>query len=55
MIMSMDNTPTPDVTPDAERRRRQKSRNWAMFALLAGFVVIVYAVTIVKIKMGYGP
>jgi hypothetical protein len=46
------------VPPDdvkAERKRRQRSRNWAVFAFLGGFVALVYAVTIVKMKLGYGP
>jgi len=38
-----------------ERVRRRKRRNWAVFAALVFFVVLVYAVTIVKIKLGYGP
>ena len=32
-----------------ERRRRQKSRALIMALLLAGFVVLIYAITIVKI------
>lgn len=39
----------------AERSRRQRGRNFAIFFSLLGFVVIVYAVTIIKIKLGYGP
>lgn len=42
-------------TPQVERKRRQKSRNWAVFAALLGFVLLVYGVTITKIKLGYGP
>jgi len=38
-----------------ERKRRQRGRNYAIFFILLGFVVLVYAVTITKIKMGYGP
>jgi hypothetical protein len=41
--------------PDAERQRRRRARNWALFAFLGFFVALVYAVTIVKIKAGYGP
>jgi hypothetical protein len=40
---------------EAERLRRRRGRNWAVFLSLLGFVVLVYGVTIVKIKMGYGP
>jgi hypothetical protein len=40
-------------SPESERRR--KRRNWAVFLALMGFVVLVYAITIVKIKLGYGP
>jgi uncharacterized membrane protein len=40
---------------EAERRRRQRSRNLAIFAVLLGIVVLVYAVTIVRIKMGWRP
>lgn len=39
----------------AERTRRQKGRNIAVFLSLLGFVVLVYAITIIKIKLGYGP
>jgi len=40
---------------EVERIRRRKGRNIAVFIVLLAFVVIVYGVTIVKIKMGYGP
>src|SRR5262245_7447346 len=39
---------------EEERLRRRRGRNWALFAFLGGFVAIVYAITIVKIKLGYG-
>ncbi|HEU0118370.1 MAG TPA: hypothetical protein VFR09_07020 [Alphaproteobacteria bacterium] len=39
----------------AERNRRRRGRNLAVFFALLAFVVIVYGVTITKIKMGYGP
>jgi hypothetical protein len=40
----------------AERQRRRRSaRNWALFSILGAFVALVYAVTIVKIGLGYGP
>jgi len=35
-----------------ERRRRQRARNWAIFAALAAFVIVVYVVTIVRMKGG---
>lgn len=37
-----------------ERQRRLRSRNWAVFFALIAFVVIVYAVTIIKIKLSHG-
>ena len=40
---------------DQERLRRRNSRSWALFGALAFFAALVYAITIVKIKMGYGP
>ena len=43
------NAPTPN---DAERSRRQRARNWAIFLGLAAFVLIVYVVTIVRMKGG---
>lgn len=45
----------PPQLPEEERRRRQKGRALALFFFLLGFVVLIYAVTIVKIKLGYGP
>ena len=43
--------PTPiQLNPEALRRRR--ARNWAIFGLLMAFVVIVYAVSIVKMSGG---
>lgn len=38
----------------AERQRRRRGRNLAVFLTLLGFVALVYAVTIIKIKLGYG-
>ena len=35
------------MTPEEQKKRKQ--RNWAIAGLLLAFVVIVYAVTIVKI------
>jgi len=33
-----------------EHRRRRRARNWALFALLLAFVVIVYFVSIVRMS-----
>jgi hypothetical protein len=38
----------------AERKRRQTARNLALFLSLLAFVVLVYLITITKIKLGYG-
>ena len=35
-----------------ERRRRQRARNWAIFLALAAFVLVIYVVTIVRMKGG---
>jgi hypothetical protein len=32
-----------------ERQKRQRARNWAILALLAGFVALVYVITLVKL------
>lgn len=42
------------MTPEeeAEFRRRQKSRNWVVAATLLFFVVLFYAITIVRIGNG---
>ncbi|MET1025603.1 MAG: hypothetical protein ABWY00_00440 [Dongiaceae bacterium] len=37
---------------DAERRRRQRMRNWAVLLALVGFCAVVYAITIVRLKGG---
>ena len=45
-------TPPDPHVPDphaGERRRRQKSRALIMALLLGGFVVLIYAITIVRI------
>ena len=34
----------------SERKRRLRQRNWALLAVLLAFVVLVYVVTIVKMK-----
>jgi hypothetical protein len=44
------NIPTPN--DDGERTRRQRARNWAILLALGAFVVIVYVVTIVRMKGG---
>jgi len=41
--------------PAKERVRRRRGRNLAVFLSLLAFVVLVYAVTIIKIKLGHGP
>ena len=38
--------------PTSEKEKRLRQRNWAMLAALAAFVVLVYVVTIVKMKGG---
>jgi predicted nucleic acid-binding Zn ribbon protein len=35
-----------------EKKKRLRQRNWALLAVLVGFVVLVYVVTIVKMKGG---
>jgi hypothetical protein len=32
-----------------ERQKRQRARNWAILALLVGFVALIYVVTLVKL------
>jgi hypothetical protein len=32
-----------------ERIKRQRARNWAILALLAGFAALIYVVTLVKL------
>ncbi len=36
----------------SEKQKRLRQRNWALLAALIAFVVLVYAVTIVKMKGG---
>jgi len=36
-----------ELTP--EEKKKQKQRNWALAAVLAAFVVLVYVVTVVKL------
>ena len=48
-------SPAPETPPtDAEIRARQRSRATVMAWLLGGFVVLVFAISIVKIRLGYG-
>jgi ferric-dicitrate binding protein FerR (iron transport regulator) len=35
-----------------ERHRRRRARNWAILLALAAFVLVVYVVTIVRMKGG---
>lgn len=46
---------TEPEAPDPKFLRRRTHRNWAVFLVLGCFAALIYAVTIVKIKMGYGP
>lgn len=52
MTKSRKNVDDLDPAVDAERRRRQRGRNWAVLLALVAFCVIVYAITIVKLKGG---
>jgi len=45
----MSAAPVADGGTVDERRRRQRARNWAIFALLMGFVALIYLVTLVKL------
>jgi hypothetical protein len=42
----------PAPPPEAERLRRQRSRALVMALLLGAFVVLMFAITIVKIRNG---
>lgn len=43
--------PTPiELNPEA--RRRQRLRNWAIFGLLLAFALLIFVITIVKIRGG---
>ncbi len=37
----------------AERQRRQRRRNWAVLIVLASIVVLIYAITVVKIRLSH--
>ncbi len=39
-----------DDQNEDERRRRLKIKNWTLFALLIGFVVVIYFVSIVRMS-----
>lgn len=41
------------TAPNSTPQRRQNTRNWAVFLALAGFAGLIYAVTIVRITLGY--
>ena len=43
--------PTP-IQLNPEALRRQKLRNWAVFSVLLAFVILVFVVSIVKMKGG---
>jgi len=38
------------MTQTDEKRKRLRQRNWALLAALMAFVVLVYVITIVKMK-----
>ncbi|MFY9288836.1 MAG: hypothetical protein WAO98_10090 [Alphaproteobacteria bacterium] len=35
----------------SERERRLRSRNWAVMLALLAFVILVYAITMIKMKL----
>jgi hypothetical protein len=41
-----------EIDPAQERRKRLRQRNWAVGLSLVAFVVLIYVVTIVKMKGG---
>lgn len=45
----------PPHDPADMKTRRLRNRNIGLFVALLAFVLLIYGVTIVKIKMGYGP
>lgn len=47
----MTNAPMTNATPGTLSARK-KQRNLALLAVMLGFVVLVYAITIIKIRMG---
>ena len=50
MVSVMDENPERDRAVQSQRRQRMK--NWALFAALVAFVVVVYFVSIVKMSGG---
>ena len=50
MVSVMDENAEQDRA--ARNRRRQRVKNWALFAALVAFVVVVYFVSIVKMSGG---
>jgi archaellum biogenesis protein FlaJ (TadC family) len=44
--------PTP-IQLNPEALRRQKLRNWAVFSVLLAFVILVFVISIVKMKGGH--
>ena len=45
--------PEPKPVPlSVEARRRQKARNWAIFSVLLAFAIIIFIISIVKMKGG---
>jgi hypothetical protein len=49
-IIGADRPKPAGAKPGDERQRRLRQRNWALLAALIGFVVLVYVITIVKMK-----
>ena len=47
--------PVDPAAINAERLKRQRGRNLAMLIILLSIVVLIFAVTIVKIELGYKP
>jgi hypothetical protein len=45
----------PEAIGTAEVRARQRSRARVMAVLLGAFVILIFAISIVKIAAGYGP
>jgi hypothetical protein len=41
----------PHLNPEA--LRRQKLRNWAVFGVLLAFVLLIFVISIVKMKGGH--
>jgi hypothetical protein len=44
--------PTP-IHLNPEALRRQKLRNWAIFSVLMAFVILIFVISIVKMKGGH--